>query len=55
MTKNIDSKGAAGPRKFVISTKNQIEKMRFQGPRYEKYLKYKNDLKRPLGPFHREL
>ena len=35
--------------------KNRIEKMRFQEQKYEKYLKSKNDLKRLLGAFNKEL
>ena len=35
--------------------KNQIEKIRFQLQKSEKYLKSKNDLKRPLGAFIKEL
>ena len=29
--------------------------MWFQEQKYEKYLKSKNDIKRPLGPFNKEL
>ena len=29
--------------------------MWFQEEKYEKYLKFKNDIKRPLGPFNKEL
>ena len=35
--------------------KNQIEKIRFQVQKSDKYLKSKNDLKRPLGAFIKEL
>ena len=35
--------------------KNPIDKMWFQEQKYEKYLKSKNDIKRPLGPFNKEL
>ena len=31
------------------------EKMLFQVQKYEKHLKSKNDIKRPLGPFNKEL
>ena len=36
-------------------SKNPFEKMRFQAQKYEKYLKSKNDLKMPLGPFNKKL
>ena len=38
-----------------VFQKIPIEKMRFQLQKYEKYLKSKNDLKRPLGAFINEL
>ena len=55
--KFTDGKGVSAPWKFseVKIKKNQIEKMRFQEQKYEKYLKSKNDLKRPLGAFNKEL
>ena len=38
-----------------VYKKYPIEKMWFQEEKYEKYLQSKNDIKRPLGPFNREL
>ena len=40
---------------LVIVQKFLIEKMRFQLQKYEKYLKSKNDLKRPIEAFNKEL
>ena len=38
-----------------VYKKYPIEKMWFQEEKYEKYLQSKNDLKRSLEPFNREL
>ena len=38
-----------------VYKKYPIDKMWFQEQKYEKYLKSKNDIKRPLGPFNKEL
>ena len=52
----IDGKSVYAPRKYTeVPQKIQIEKMRFQVQKYEKYLESKNDLKRPLGAFINEL
>ena len=52
LKKIIDEKDVSAPRKVSVILKQiPIEKMRFQVLKYEKYLKSKNDLKRPLGPF----
>ena len=56
LKKFIDEKCVSAPRKVSdVFQKIPIEKMRFQVQKYEKYLKSKNDLKRPLGPFNKEL
>ena len=52
----IDGICVSVPRKDIeVLQKIQIEKKRFQFEKYEKYLKSKNDLKRPLGAFSNEL
>ena len=54
--KFIDGKWVSAPRKFSeVFQKLPIEKMRFQRQNYEKYLKSKNDIRMPLGPFNKEL
>ena len=56
LEKFIDGKAVSAHRKVSeVLKKMSIEKMRFQVQKYEKYLKSKNDLKRPLGPFNKEL
>ena len=50
------TKGVSAPRKVSDALeKNQIEKIRFQLQKYEKYLKSKNDIKKLLGAFNQEL
>ena len=52
----IDGICVSAPRKDTeVLQKSQLEKMRFQVQKYEKYLKSKNDLKRPLGAFNQGL
>ena len=48
---------ASQPRKKVseVFQKIQYEKMRFHLQKYEKYSKSKNDIKKPLGLFNKEL
>ena len=52
----LDGIWVSAPRKDTeVLQKNQIEKNRFQVQKYEKYLKSKTDLRRPLGAFINEL
>ena len=46
LEKFIDRKSVSAPRKNTVLQKIQMEKMRFQVQKYEKYLKSKNDLER---------
>ena len=56
LKKFIDGKGLSAPRKDTeVPQKIQTEKMSFQVQKYEKYLKSKNYLKRPLGAFIKKL
>ena len=55
LEKFIDRKSVSAPRKNTVLQKIQMEKMRFQVHKYEKYLNSKNDIKRPLRPFIKEL
>ena len=48
----IDGKGVSECQQTL--KKNQIEEMRSQVQKYEKY-KSKNDIKNPLGPFNKDL
>ena len=44
------------PREKIVKFFQKISiEMRFQVQKYEKYFKFKNDLKRPLGPKNKEL
>ena len=52
----LDGICVSAPQKDTkVLQKIQIEKKRFQTQNYEKYLKSKTDLKRPLGAFINEL
>ena len=52
----LDGIWVSAPRKDTeVLQKIQIEKKRIQTQNYEKYLKSKTDLKRPLGAFINEL
>ena len=56
-SKNSMTEKASQPRKKVseVFQKIQYEKMRFQLQKYEKYLDSKNDFKKLLGPFNKDL
>ena len=52
----LDGICVSAPRNYTeVLQKIQIEKKRFQVQKYEKYVKSKTDLKRPLGAFINEL
>ena len=54
--KIINGKGTSARRKVSeVFQKIIIEKMQFQVQKYEKYLKSKNDFKKPLEPINEEL
>ena len=56
LKKFTNGKYVSAPRKVSeVFQKIPIEKMRFQVQKYEKYLKSKNDIKKPLGLFNKEL
>ena len=55
LKKSNDGKGVSASQKVIVFQKIPFEKMRFQAQKYEKYLKSKNDFKRPLGPFNKKL
>ena len=55
-SKNSLTENTSQPRgKLGSFPKIPIEKMRFQLQKYEKYSKSKNDIKKPLGLFNKEL
>ena len=56
-SKNSMTEKASQPRRKLVEfyKKNPFEKMRFQAQKYERYLKSKNDFKKPLEPFDKKL
>ena len=55
LKKITDRKHVSAQRKvFEVFPKIPIEKMRLQFQKFEKYLKSKNDIKKPLRPFNKE-
>ena len=53
--KFLTKKASQPLRNLVIFSKNGIQKHWFQIQKHEKYLKFKNDIKRRLGAFNQEL
>ena len=52
----LDGKGVSAPQKLGdFFKKSGIKKQCFQPQKHEKYLKFKNDIKKRLGAFNQEL